>query len=295
MDKLGTYSSRYCYSVWLRHIVTAHKNGLPTKPRTIAELGPGNSLEIGLAGLISGAQTYYAFDIAKFATNDRNLKVFDEIVTLFRNRADIPGEDEFARVKPYLDSYRFPKNIYDDNYLEKMLREDRLERIRNSLLNMNDDDSCITYEVPWDSESIIKKESVDMIYSQAVLEHIDNLSDAYKAMCLWLKPEGFISHQIDFKCHGTAQKWNGHWSYSDSEWNDRRSRETFLLNREPHSHHLKYLEQTGFKIICDDIIKYEQGILRNQLAGKFKNISDEDFFTGNAFIQASRNCCGILS
>ncbi len=288
-NKKGTYSSRYCYSVWLRHMVMASKNGLSTRPQVIAELGPGNSLGIGLAALIAGVRTYYAFDIARFATNNRNIKVFDDIVGLFRNCADIPGEDEFPRVKPYLDSYKFPHHIYDEKHLNEMLKEERLEQIRSSLININSEESCITYEVPWDSKSIIKEESVDIIYSQAVLEHIDNLLDAYKVMRLWLKPNGFMSHQIDFKCHGTAERWNGQWAYSDSEWDNRRNQQTFLLNREPHSHHLKYLDQAGFKVVYDNTIKYEQGILRDQLSDRFKNISDEDFLTGNAFIQASRN------
>lgn len=290
MDKKeGAYSSRYCYSVWLRHIVMAHKNGLPTRPKVIAELGPGNSLGIGIAALISGSQTYYAFDIARFAINDHNIEVFDEISNLFANREDIPGEDEFPRVKPYLKSYEFPHYIYDEKYLSEMLKEERLQQIRNSLVNMNSDESFIKYEVPWDSKSIIKEESVDMIYSQAVLEHIDHLLDAYNSMRLWLKPDGFMSHQIDFKCHGTAEQWNGQWSYSDSQWEEKRKQHIFLLNREPHSHHLKYLDQTGFKVICDDTIKYPLGISRNQLSDRFKNISDDDFLTGNAFIQASRN------
>ena len=34
----GTISARNCYSVWLRHLVMAYKNGLSTQPDTIAEL-----------------------------------------------------------------------------------------------------------------------------------------------------------------------------------------------------------------------------------------------------------------
>jgi len=45
----GTISARYCYGVWLRHLVMAHENGLSIQPDTIIELGPGDSLGIGLA------------------------------------------------------------------------------------------------------------------------------------------------------------------------------------------------------------------------------------------------------
>ena len=37
----GTISARYCYSVWLRHLVKAKENRLPIRYKRIAELGPG--------------------------------------------------------------------------------------------------------------------------------------------------------------------------------------------------------------------------------------------------------------
>ena len=44
---------------------------------------------------------------------------------------------------------------------------------------------------------MIQKESVDMIYSQAVLEHVDELPGVYGAMRRWLQANGVMSHQID--------------------------------------------------------------------------------------------------
>ncbi len=41
----GTNSARYCYSVWLRHLVHAYKNGFSTQPTVVAELGPEILLE----------------------------------------------------------------------------------------------------------------------------------------------------------------------------------------------------------------------------------------------------------
>ena len=76
----GTNSARYCYSVWLRHLFMAKLNGLTTHPDVIAELGPGDSLGIGLAALLSGANKYYAFDAVQYATNKRNFEIFYELV-----------------------------------------------------------------------------------------------------------------------------------------------------------------------------------------------------------------------
>ena len=38
----GSVCSRYCYCVWLRHLVLAHRNGLEVPPAAVAELGPGD-------------------------------------------------------------------------------------------------------------------------------------------------------------------------------------------------------------------------------------------------------------
>lgn len=44
----GSDSARYCYYVWLRHLVMLYENRLSTDPKIIAELGPGDSLGLGL-------------------------------------------------------------------------------------------------------------------------------------------------------------------------------------------------------------------------------------------------------
>jgi hypothetical protein len=56
----GTVSARYCYSVSLRHLSFLQRRGLRTTFKTIVELGPGDSLGIGLAALLSGVERYMA-------------------------------------------------------------------------------------------------------------------------------------------------------------------------------------------------------------------------------------------
>src|SRR5712691_8294749 len=89
------HSARYCYAVWLRHLVLAHRHGLNALPRAVAELGPGTSLGVGLAALISGVDTYYACDVVRHANMNRSLQLFDELVALFRLCEAIPGDQEF--------------------------------------------------------------------------------------------------------------------------------------------------------------------------------------------------------
>lgn len=282
----GTDSARYCYSIWLRHLVMAKNNGLNPYPKIIAELGPGDSLGIGLAALISGCDKYFAFDVVEHADTERNLKIFEEIVTLFKNKEAIPGPNEFPKVKPYLNSYDFPADILDENRLQNSLEKSRIQKIRDSIANPQRNDSHIQYKVPWYDANVLEEGSVDMIYSQAVLEHVDDLRNTYKSMYLWLKQTGYMSHQIDFKCHGYADQWNGHWTYSNLLWKLIKGKRPYLLNREPHSTHITIMKEEGYKIVCDIEIKSESSHTRDDLASRFKYITDDDLTTSGAFIQA---------
>src|SRR5688572_23203026 len=74
----GTTSARYCYSVWLRHLIRCQEVKLSANLNCVGELGPGDSLGIGLAALLSGANVYYAFDAKAHSGTRNNLRVLDE-------------------------------------------------------------------------------------------------------------------------------------------------------------------------------------------------------------------------
>jgi hypothetical protein len=263
----------------------AKENGLDPDPKCVAELGPGESLGVGLAALLTGCEQYFAFDVVQHSGAEKNERVFDELVVLLQNRTPIPGPDEFPEIKPYLERYDFPADILDEDRLARALAPARLARIRASLRSQGKD-SVIHYRVPWDGADVLEKESVDMIFSQAVLEHVDDLRGTYRAMYSWLKPMGYMSHQIDFKCHGTAREWNGHWRYPDWVWRLVRGRRAYLLNRQPHSAHLAMLQEEGFKVVCDRTVTKDSCYKASDLARRFRSLVAEDLVTSGAFIQS---------
>jgi hypothetical protein len=288
----GTCSARYCYSVWLRHLVLAHRNSLCRKPpRTILELGPGDSLGTGLAALLTGAEKYYGLDVICHASVERNLAVFDELVDLIRNREDIPREKEFPRLRPVLDSYEFPSGILTSEDLAKLLDEKRIERLRQSILEMNGTDSMVSYVIWPRNAETIPPGSVDMIFSQAVLEYVEPLLDTYRLMNRWLRNEGFVSHQIDFSAHGLAEDWNGHWLYSDRMWEWIRGKRVCCINRAPHSVHIRSLEEAGFHVVSD--LREQDMTINGDLraAPRFADLSLEDRTTRGALIQATKRSC----
>lgn len=282
----GAQSARYCYAVWLRHLLHASANHLNVDPKHIAELGPGHSLGIGLAAILSGVERYRAFDVVSHRHSERNLTVLDELITLFKARAAIPRTDEFPAVGPDLPSYDFPRHLLDDERIERNLRPERLARVREALRRCDSPQSMIQYRAPWHTENAIERDSLDLVFSQAVLEHVDQLAQTYQAIYEWLRPNGYMSHQIDFKCHDSARQWNGHWTYSDLVWKIVRGKDTWLINREPHSTHIRLIRESGFRIVEDTRVERPSRIARSDLATRFKTITDEDLKTGDAFIQA---------
>jgi len=283
-----THAARYCYSVFLRHLVHLHDAGADTNPRTIAEIGPGASIGTGLAGLIAGAERYHGFDIKAYGSSPQNLAVFDDLVALFKSRAAIPGTDEFTNIKPALKTTDFPRHILTDARLSSALADDRLARLRAALTSddMAGPDAAISYVAPWFDDTRLLPGSVDWIFSQAVMEHVDDLEATYAACRAWLAPGKAMSHQIDFKSHCTASTWNGHWAYSDSTWRMVRGARGYLINRAPHSRHCAAMAAAGFEILEDLRVTRDDGLGRARLARPYRDLDDEDLITAGAFIVA---------
>ena len=282
----GTISARYCYSVWLRHLVLAARTNQNTAPQSIAELGPGDSLGIGVAALLSGAGRYLAFDVVEHANSQTNSAVFEELIELFASRADIPDNQEFPLINPRLSDYRFPAQVLDAQRLRACLDPSRLQRIRESLRDCRGEGSLIQYRAPWFSEQVIERNSIDLVYSQAVLEHVDDLSAVYRTMHAWLAPQGLMSHQVDLTSHGWAREWNGHWAHSDAMWKLIRGPDTWLINREPKSTHLRLLEQSGFRLLSCESVRQPNTLAKRSLAKRFRELSEDDLTTSGFFFQA---------
>jgi len=276
----GSFSSEYCYTVWMRHIVYAHQSELDCYPNVVAELGPGDTLGVGIMALLLGSSKYIAYDVVEFSNSEKNLIILEELLVFLKQRKPIPNDHDFPRVVPKLADYAFPSSIYSENYLKKTLSDDRVDKIRLSLSNQN---SMIEYNLTWraDSEADLKK--IDMFISQAVLEHVDDLEGIYALQKQCLSNDGYISHAIDFKSHGYSLAWDGHWGISTWRWFLLRGNRPYMINREPLSNHLLILSQNNF-----NLIKIENYLREPTLSSKKlrKKISESDKNISDSFIQA---------
>lgn len=283
----GAVSALYCYSVYLRHLVMAARHGLATDPRTVVELGPGDSLGIGLMAMLTGAEQYYAVDAVRHASGQTNLAIFDELVELLASRAAIPFGGEYAEILPNLDDYTFPSHILDEARLRESLASNRLSRLRIALAG-DLASGPIRYLAPMGRTHDIPAESVDLIFSQAVMEHVDQLEEAYAECFRYLREGGHMSHQIDLRCHDTAPEWNGHWKYSKPMWGLMRGKRPWFINRQPCSAHLVLIREAGFHLLADIRQLREDGIQTHRMAAAFRKLSEDDLRTASVFVLASR-------
>ena len=274
-------SARYCYSVWLRHLVAARENGLAPTLRVVVELGPGDSLGAGIAALLSGAERYVAVDWVRYTERAGNLDVFEELRELFERRAPIPDNDEFPHVRPKLASYAFPTDL-----IPVSAKESNVRLIRDALAQPDVEDSCISYFAPYKESEVVIPGGADFIFSQAVMEHVDDPGSLHRAIHGWLKPGGIASHVVDYRCHATSSRWNGHWTYTDAAWRLIRGGRPYLLNRLPHSSHSWLLAACSFDIAAEAQERADSMILRSELAPRFQGLSDDDLTTLGALFQA---------
>jgi hypothetical protein len=282
----GTFSSEYCYSVWLRHLNYLIDRKLIDNVdsiKKVAEIGPGDSLGIGISALYTGASNYYGFDVIKHANLKGNITINKEILKYFQEKNEIPHGKKLINTAPVLMDYSFPIKILKhqpEYYLRKYEEIDSaLKGEKNKTLN-------IEYVVPWTNVKQGTVSNIDLIYSQAVMEHVEDIDFVYGEMYKWLKNGGVISHQIDFKAHEMTREWNGHWFISESFWKFLLHGRKYSINRLPLSAHIKAIENAGFTI--KTILPVQRPNSFNGQMPKVKgvNYTQEDLITSGALIQA---------
>lgn len=275
----GSDSARYCYSVWFRHLTRLDRYGFKVNGAHIGELGPGDSLGIGMASLLSGSARYVGLDIVPYSARADLGKMLDELLGMYLKEERVPDDKEFPFVRPRIDSFEFPDHIVDRKNVSTIA-----EAIRNQLWDGLKSGDLLGYRVPWMSLPQIEEASLDLIFSQAVLEHVDSLEETYRAMFAWLKPGGYASHVIDFRAHGRSPFWNGHWAYSDWQWKWVRGKREFLLNREPLSTHLLLAKKVGFELLLTERNQGHHGLEVSALAPRFRRMDTADAQTSGVFL-----------
>jgi hypothetical protein len=291
----GRPTAPYCYSVWMRHLSIITRSVPSFRPRVVVELGAGESLGVGCAALLSGAEQYIGLDLAPRADARHDAQILDELVPMFAHHAPIPDERIFPNLLPKLPAYNFPNRLFaDDGPRHIRIDTDRVQKIRAALLDRQDvlyDNVPVGYVVPWNPRTL-DRQSVDLVISQASLQDLSHdadrseLAGAFAAMSRWLRKGGIMSHQIDFSFPLGAE-WNHHWHYPEAAWRVLRGNRQAFENRAPLSVYLQLCDEYDFQVVSVKGVE-QAGLPREKVAPRFRDLPEADFATSSAHIVAVR-------
>jgi hypothetical protein len=185
-------------------------------------------------------------------------------------------------VFPFLDDYSFPANLTDG--LVVALAPARLAVIRNDIEAGGRD--FIRVNVGMMEGAM--EEPVDWLSSHSVLEHVDDLAGVFRFLEHSLKPDGVMTHLIDFSAHGLSDDWNGHWAMSEFRWRLLRGRRLYLLNRQPLETYLDLFERHGMRVVAKRLHQRVDGLLATDFQPSFSQVSSTDARTHMAFLVCMR-------
>jgi SAM-dependent methyltransferase len=281
----GSSSTRYCYSVWLRHWLRLREVDEKKPVQAIAEIGPGDSLGTGICALLLGASKYLAIDVQSAANQDMNRRILKEMVEILQRCERIPDEREFPRLYPALSNYDYPKRLVQTADIRKI--EKRIELALREMNSVNKSNKMIGYYTI-NEVAAIGRGSIDFLFSQAVMCYPDDLEKMYAYCWEIMKPGGIMAHTIPCDCVGTTKHWNGHYSVKKWQWRLAKGKRPCFISRTPGSRHLQLISKAGFEILRAEKRFRSDGINRPQLAAEYAWLSDEDLQTCGVYVMARR-------
>ena len=251
-------SSIYATSVFVRHISNylQHQEE-KVLPNVILELGPGNSVGFGLAAMLLYECDYMSLDVGEFFDPTINLVALDEIYEQLSagtfDSSDIsidfmPKNRNTIQVHDIQTLSPSETTITDRyNLLRSRIQEPLpcplKERWTTPILQKE------TNSIFLSSRRFPNPTRVEAVFSQAVLEHIDDLPGLFIHLVSTGAPNAVHSHHVDLSCHNLTREWNGHWAFSDAQWRIIRGRRPQFINRAPESYLLTLFKNLNLPII----------------------------------------------
>lgn len=220
------------------------------KGKAILELGPGGSLGFGLLALEAGAKKYLAID--------------DGTHTFI----------EKSRVLQYRKLLKNPRDI--DHYF---IHTKEGFTYNTEVLKYESIDQESRYPMPDDS--------VDIIYSCAVLEHIHDLDLCFSEMTRVLKEGGIMYHEVDLRDHIFSQESLWFLTISDFWFRTLFSHTGGFVNRKRLSGYQNTAKKYGLSIVSfESIIRYNNTVVPKKLRLLY---SEEDIDTLAFYIVLKKN------
>jgi SAM-dependent methyltransferase len=233
-------TSEYAIRVFNSHV---EKTGLTNQlhDKTILELGPGDSVATAIIAAAHGACTILV-DAGAFVRED--IAPYLELVEVLTKQGLIPLDLSGCR------------NI------DELLARFGAKYMTAGLTSLTQ----------------IESESVDLIFSQAVLEHIrkNEFRETMQEYRRILRPNGICSHQVDLRDH-MADALNN-LRFSERVWESEFfATSGFYTNRIRYSQMLQLFSDVGFTVEVTDVQRWASlPTTRCKLALEFKYLPDDE-------------------
>lgn len=249
----------YAIAVFRRHHQRA---GNPAPGFRYLELGPGDSLATAAVAWAHGASGGWLIDAGAYAARDIAL-----YQPLFRRLAEMRNEQALPRDAADLQGCRS---------IDDMLRLTGCTYREDGLTGLRD----------------VPPDSIDLVLSQATLEHVPRTEFAATMIELHrvVKPGAVASHQIDFKDHLGGSLNN--LRFTDQTWERPgfAPRSGFYTNRLRLSEVIAAMQAAGFTVDIRERLRWDAIPLpREQLAPQFQSLSDDDLRTSGAALIARKH------
>ncbi len=237
-------------------LIMLNKAGVDLENKVVVELGPGQTPDMLFSALLFGASRAIGLDVNSYLKTKITLVADYEETVGWISEAVVNGQLPNTQA---FDEGRFSeKNFLSDDYLEIKLYDG---------LNFP-----------------LEDETVDIIWSKSVLEHVKDHECVISEMRRVLKIGGVMCHIIDLRDHTTFQNgedWLRFLRYGNVLWNLMTSNRSTWSNRLRSSQWEDAFGDAGFGLLHKEIeaLPFDDEFDKERLILPFQMFEDEDLAT----------------
>lgn len=232
----------YAYSVLSGHFDKANQEKVLPEEFVCLELGPGESLFSALISRSFGAKKTYLVDVANFASQE--VETYQAMADFLKQKnLPLPEIEQATSVPEVME-------ICSASYLTSGI---------SSLKSIEDN-------------------SVDFVWSHAVLEHVkrSDFIETMKEIRRVIRKDGVCTHVVDLRDHLDNSLHN--LRFSEKIWESSiMANSGFYTNRIQYSQMLDIFKQAGFAVKSTELKKWDSLPLnRSQLDKQFSSLPEEE-------------------
>lgn len=217
--------------IYLKKIIELiDQSAVDINNKTVLELGPGKTPDILYCLLLLGAERVIGLDTSNYLKSNSLI----------------------------LENFRYTNYWLEKAILNKTLSIKKNLRIGRYKDKIKIPDSEMKYDIYDGKKFDIKDNSIDIIVSKSVLEHVRFFEEVINETFRVLKPGSISCHLIDLRDHYTFKNkkdWLRFLRYTESLWNLMASNRSSWCNRLRASEWNDLFSKAGFEVVTQEVLR----------------------------------------